>query len=373
MIFRKLFIVFCITGVVAFASDSNTSKSVSSETAQTLDEVYTLIENSNYKDAKKKLTKSSSKAESDNADYYYIQRAFGYIALHEGNYKEAASFLKAALQGEVFSDEVKKATSIDFAQTLYASGQLSEAVTILKPLLINPKDSLQGSKILGAALLELDRNKEALPYLLYAYSTREKRTLPDTSLGLSLSSAYIKLRQFDQAQKYFNELVTAYPNDSELWQQQAILLYQADKPKLAAALLYLAYQKELLNTSADAIKLLAQLQAQAGSVLIGISILEESFDSGSIKRTKETTELLAQLHVMAQNYSTSAKLYEELHNKWNGNVTYLLQSSQLYLEAKMYAKAKRIARSIVATKKSKKASTQAKQILDYVTQFEGVT
>jgi Flp pilus assembly protein TadD len=105
------------------------------------------------------------------------------------------------------------AAPLQEARSLLATGQISEAETVLRAYLKSDPSSADAHYLLGDALFREQKARESLA----EFTTGAKARHPGASELRTVASDYVLLADFADADKWFSEVTAETPNDAEAW------------------------------------------------------------------------------------------------------------------------------------------------------------
>jgi tetratricopeptide (TPR) repeat protein len=130
-------------------------------------------------------------------------------AQSSGNYAAAAQLYGQLIRSGTDTPEVRS----NYGIMLHLAGQNQAAVEQFRIALHGKPDLDAANLFAGLTLLDLEKPKEALPYLKRARELDPKRPVPVLGLG----KAYVALRQYDSASECYQQAVALDNNSAEAW------------------------------------------------------------------------------------------------------------------------------------------------------------
>ncbi|WP_457619112.1 tetratricopeptide repeat protein [Lutibacter sp.] len=289
---------------------------------------YSLFANKAYTKSKEYfLSLLDSQKYGAQAKYYY-----GYIAYKQDDYNTADTYL-----GEVANDKTfKTKVSYYLADMNFKLGKFEKAIEYGLPLLEKAKriEHSEISKIIGESYFNLQKYKEAIPYLKNYKGKRGKWNNTDYYF---LGYAYYKLNDFENAIKNFNKIIggknavtqNAYYHLAECY------LKLEKKQEALNAFRNAAHMKYKPSIQKDAWLNYAKLSYEIGNPYKSVpEVLQEYIELYPNSTHKnEINELIISAYVTSKDYEGALKY---LKNKKSTKERILFQKVAFYRGVELF-------------------------------------
>ena len=179
-----------------------------------------------------------------------------------GDAKQAAEYLKQALDQNALSGVVQSQMRQTLGQLYQNSGEYQQVIATLAPTIRNDANAdPQLLLTVAAAYAQMGQHRQALPFIERAVAGSVS---PSREMLQVYAAVLLPLRRYDQAAPIVERLVRSDPSDRQGWLQLAALHVQRKDFDRAAAVLELAHRQGMLTEPAER-RQLASLFMKAGA------------------------------------------------------------------------------------------------------------
>ena len=289
---------------------------------------YGLFAVRSYKRAKEYFQKLLTSQEyGSQAKYYY-----GFIAYQDDDYDNADRYLSQV------SDDKELGSDVPYymANIKFKTGNFQEAIDIAKPFLAKADRNQQSeiSKIIGESYFNLEKYKEAIPYLQDYKGKRNRWNNTDYYL---LGYAYYKQKDYENAISNFNKIIggdnavsqNAYYHLAECYLKTELKTEALNAFRNATQM---EYDNEIKK---DAWLNYAKLSYEIGNPYKSVpDVLQEYLDLYPKSAAKEEiNELLISAYITSKDYEGALKALE---NKKDATTKEVYQKVALYRGIQLY-------------------------------------
>ncbi len=327
-----IFICCCLSASV-YAENSK-SPSVSPWLYKKLSKTEKLIEKKSYQTARQQLQKILKNTD-NNYERAVVLRSLSSVYALQGNYKQAASFLKKALALNVLPEKQKLQALLNLGQLYMATGQYSQAVKVLEPWLTrNPHPDSETSALLANAYSQLKQYRKALPHIKRAIANSKKP--PESWYQLNLALLY-ELNDYPSAAKLLIKLLNRHPDNKDYWRQLVSVYQQLRQYKKASSVQYLAYKTGLFTREKD-ILALVNILSYIDAPYKGATLLQAEIKRKRVRSTSKNWELLASQWQQARELDKAINALKTA-SKLSPKGKLYLQLGQIYTEQENWPQA----------------------------------
>lgn len=289
---------------------------------------YGLFAVRSYKRAKEYFQKLLTSQEyGSQAKYYY-----GFIAYQDDDYENADRYLSQVSNDKQLGDDVP----YYMANIKFKTGEFQEAINVAKPFLKkadrNQKSEI--SKIIGESYFNLEKYKEAIPYLKEYKGKRRRWNNTDYYL---LGYAYYKQKDYKNAIANFNKIISGKNAVSQNAYYHLAECYLNSKLKTEALNAFRnASQMEYdTDIKKDAWLNYAKLSYEIGNPYKSVpDVLQEYLDTyPKSDAVDEINELLISAYITSKDYEGALK---KLKDKKDLDNKALYQKVALYRGIQLY-------------------------------------
>lgn len=212
------------------------------------------------------------------------------------DYAQAAKFMEQALATGALSGIAAEEMKKDLAQLYLASGDFQKMVPQLEAQVRAGNVPPEVRVALGAAYLQQQRHKDALPLLRQAVAAVSK---PDPSWRRALVAALLGTGGEREALGLLAQLVREDPRQPDDWLRLAALQLKFGQRERALAVMEVAQRLGYLDSPVDRLRLVT-LTAQLGAPFEAGSLLQGWIEGGELADDTANAQLLAKLWLAAR-------------------------------------------------------------------------
>jgi tetratricopeptide (TPR) repeat protein len=308
---------------------------------------YALLTTNNYKLAKDRFLPLINDGKYGNDARYY----YGYLAYKLEDYDVAESTLKQIADNDSYKAEI----SYYLLDISFKAGRFDRCVTVGKRLLQISKRKEQAniSKIIGESYFNLEKYKEAIPYLKVYKGKRGKWNNTDF---YQLGYAFYKQNDFENAINNFNKILDEKNKVSQnAYYHLAECYLNVDKKTEALSAFKAASEMDFeLNIKEDAALNYAKLSYEEGNPFKNVALVLQEYLKAYPKSTSynEINKLIVSSFIHQQDYEGALVYLSK--NKSKQNKLLLLEVS-LYRGIQLY-RTQKIEEALPFFSKAKKTS-----------------
>lgn len=284
---------------------------LSPRTASKLDDIRDLMSKKKFDEA---LQDANTLLGNVGKDYEkaVVEQMIAYIYIYKEDFKQAAVYLKRALDRDSFSDYEIASATVALAQVYVQLERYQDAANLLEQWLPQADEPPSSAYILLAtSLAQMDQYKKALPYAkkAIALADQNKEGFHEDWHTLLLS-LYFQLEDYPNAAGELELLIAHKPSNKDYWKNLASVYQQMNEDKKALSTLAVAYKQGLLDNGDDQLRL-AQLYMLNEEPYQAAQVLDKGLSSGKIEKTPRHYEYLANAYISAKSYEEAAKALGE--------------------------------------------------------------
>ncbi|MCG8610726.1 MAG: hypothetical protein MI864_09340 [Pseudomonadales bacterium] len=249
------------------------------------------------------------------------------------DYEKAFGYFHRAWQTQALPDDAQQKLTHLLAQLAFELERWSKAIDYMetwlarmengarkKSTVIKPEDYL----VLAQSYSQLNQWSAVIPPLQSALEMRSPA--PESWYQLELA-AFTQMEQHANSLNVLKTLVTHYPS-SEYWQQLAVTQQQLGQTKAALATLQTAYLGDYIKDEQH-IQWLAQLCLEHNLPNKAARVLQDSFQSKGLAKSKTNLTLLANAQISAKSYAGAQETMATLAELFPGDKETLAVLEQL--------------------------------------------
>ena len=296
-------------------------------TYKSLNSVQEVMDLGEHETAEEILIKLLSKPADNPYETAVINQTLGYvyIAMDE-NEKAATAFIKA-VEHNVLPNEVIHELYYIIAQLLIHSGKYVEGIDYFQKWLVLEGNPGADAHLLAAtAYYQLGNYQGMIPHMQDAI---RKSDNPEQSWYELLLTGYFETKDFNSAAELLEKMVNLYPDENDYWLRLAGVYQQLKQDEKALAILELALGKGILGE--PEILQLTQIYLYLDLPYKAATLINDELDKGTISRTRETLELLANSWLLAREKERAAQALNELATI-SDDIFVIYKLGQIYFE-----------------------------------------
>jgi tetratricopeptide (TPR) repeat protein len=323
--------------------ESKQVEAVSRAVYEKLGKVQEAMDAENWTAAASALQGILTSGELNAAEESLVHQTFGYVHSGQQQYAKAiASFEKALALGGL-PDTAQVNTQFNLGQLYLLTDQNEKGIRALE------------------AWFAKAENPSAPPYLLLANAYAEKgdyRTAwrwaqpgldkmdPPRESWMALAAQLsLQLENYREARRWLERLVDGWPKRT-YWMQLVAVYGETNEPRKALVAMEMADRQGFLTTSQDRVRL-AQLHLVSENPYRAGLLLEDGMANGSIEKSRENYELLANAWTLAREYERAlGPLAQAAELSREGKLWVRL--GQLHLDAERWGEAEQALRKGIA-------------------------
>ena len=304
LLLTVVFLLACAQAIMAGEKDKYP---LSEQVHQSLISVRGMLEKQDYRQAESTL---SGLLQEDINPYEraLINQMLGYAYNAIGNRDQAVSAFSKALEENLLPENIQHDLQYTIAQVLAQEGKYREALDPLQSWFKSEKEPKAEAHLLAATIYyQLQDYRNLTEHMEQAIRISPK---PEKSWYEMLLAGYYQGGDLGHAAEVLKRMIALYPDQHDYWIQLAGMYQKAQQPGQSLAVLELALKRGLLDESGimQVIRLyLSQHLPQQAAVL-----LQEVIDNGTIPRSRDNIELLAESWLQAREYDRAATAFAEL-------------------------------------------------------------
>lgn len=267
-------------------------------------------------------------------------------AAQKGDTARASRYLEQALAQNALSGMAADQMRSDLAQLYLSSGDYQKVLPQLEAQVKTGKAPPEVLVALGAAYLEKNRFKDALPLLQKAIAARPK---VDPSWRRALAAALIGSGREKDALPHLEQLLKEDPSQREDWIRLVALHAKFGNKPRAAALMELASRLGYLKTAEERLQLVS-LVAQVGAPFEAASVLQSWTERKLIPVNAANARLKATLWLAARESGLALTALDEALRLGASPELYR-QKAQLHMDREEYPQAAKALEQALASGK----------------------
>lgn len=256
-------------------------------------------------------------------------------AARDGDSRQAAEYLKRALDQNALSGVVQTQMRQTLGQLYQNSGEYQQVIGTLAPTIRNDPDAdPQLLLTVAAAYAQLGQHRQALPFIERAVQGTES---PSREMLQVYAAVLLPLHRYDQAAPIVERLVRSDPTDRQGWMQLAALHVQREDFDRAAAVMELAHRQGMLTEPSER-RQLASLFMKAGAPYEAGALLKGWLDSDALPADAASLGMLADAWSAARETDQAIRALGRLNAAAPSSRSWL-QLGRLQMEQARWAEA----------------------------------
>lgn len=297
---------------------------LSEQTYNALTEINEMLQNDRYEAALRQLQVLDDKISDDDYEQAVVDQTLGYAYNGLKRYDRAAESFIRAVDSDALPPDVSHQLEYFIAQLLAQNEDYKRALTYLERWFQDEPDPGADAHRLAAGLYYQTGNYQGV--IEQARAAIRKGQSVDESLYQLLLAAYFETKNYSQAAELLETLLQLFPNNGEYWKQLASTYQLLNQDGKTLAVMELAYRRDLLN--AEEMLRLARLYLHQESPYQAAKFLQREIDQGTLGKTRESMQLLAESYFMARETDAAIKAYGEAARQF-GDADYYMRQGQL--------------------------------------------
>ena len=272
-----------------------------------------------------------------------VHQTFGYVHSAQEQYPKAvASFEKALALGGL-PDSAALNTRFNLGQLYLLTDQNAKGIRTLEAWFQQAENpSAAAHMLLANAYAEKGDYRTAWRW---AKPGLEKMDPPRESWMALAAQLNLQLESWTEARRWLERLVNRWPKRA-YWLQLVAVYGETNQPRKALVAMEMAERQGYLTTSQERVRLAQLYLFNENPYRAGV-VLEEGMAKGSIEKTRETYELLANAWTLAREYERAlGPLAQAAERAGDGKLWVRL--GQLHLDAERWGKAREVLRKGIA-------------------------
>jgi tetratricopeptide (TPR) repeat protein len=323
--------------------ESKRVETVSRTVYERLDKVQKAIEAENWPAAAAGLEAILASGKLNAAEQSLVQQTFGYVYSGQEQYAKAAAAFEKALALGGLPDSAQHNARFNLGQLYLLTGQTDKGIQALEAWFQQAENpSAAAYMLLANAYAGKGDHRAAWRWAEPGLAKMETPRESWIALGAQLN---LQLEQYREARRWLEQLVSRWPKRT-YWMQLVAVYGQTDEPRKALVAMEMAQRQGYLSGSKDLVRL-AQLYVFNGNPYRAGTLLEEGLASGTIEKSRENYELLANAWTLAREYERAlGPLGQAAERSGEGDLWVRL--GQLHLDAERWSDAEAALRKGIA-------------------------
>jgi len=347
----KKLLLCCVLCCLAFTSANAEQPKLSKFEYTQLTKAHKLLENGQWRDARKLLKEAKGKVKSDYAKAL-VAHNLAQIALQNEQYKTAIKHLLEVKKLNALPEDQQVSISHTLGQLYGSEHNWKSCISHMKQWMaaVPNKVKANDNLLVAQAHAQLEQWKSVIPYITRAI--RSKRVAPENWYLLKVA-AHIQLKQWKSAVKQQQVVIQHYANKASHWRQLVSLQMQAGQRKSALATQRLGFSRKLLRKESDYILLAQMLLNQQVPYQAGV-VLEEGLKAKAVKGKIRNLRLLSQAWIMSKEHDKAIRILKRINRIAPSEKTSLLLA-QIQLQTGAWSGVKKTLKVALQNKPKKSA------------------
>ncbi len=283
---------------------------VSPATYDALAAARSLMDKGGHAGAAARLNALLAKVDHSAYEAALTRQLLGHIYAAMRDYAKAAALFRQALERNALPAADARSTTYNLAQILIHDGQYQEGLALLESWLKEEGAPSRDARALAAVGYYQSRNcRSAIPHLRILAGEADNG---EQQWSQALLGCYIDAKQYGEASALLEDLLLRDPANNENWLQLAAAYQQSERVDRAIAVLELMRERNVLE--ADALANLARLHVSRGTPYQAASLLEAGIADGTLPRSRDNLQLLADSLLLAQESAKAIAALSEIIN-----------------------------------------------------------
>ena len=280
----------------------------------------------------------------NNYERALVWQTYGYIYSSLEDYSKAINAFNKCLSLNALPEGSVQDTKFNLGQLYMMNKKYKKAADLFISWFKKAKNPSPSSKhIMAMTLFQIKKYNIALFYIKQAISEIKA---PRESWYQLYLSAYLSLKQYQNAAKVLKTIITLFPKKN-YWMQLSAIYSILKQEKNALATLELAYIQGFLTSSSDILRL-AYMYINIGVPIKASKILKKAIKENIVKPDKNSLSLLANSLTHAKEYKQAISPLLKVAKMSNSSI-YYMQIAQLYIQLDDWSSARNSVLSALKT------------------------
>lgn len=275
-----------------------------------MEKIYTLIGNEEYAEAGDALETMLKRKNNNGYVEAIAHQLLAQVEWSRERYPAALKHFETAVELDALPNQIHFALMYQIAQLYYMNKRYDEALVRLDMWFcaVPEADINPLAYVLKASIYVADNNyREALSAISNAIVSSDD---PKKSwYELKLASHY-ELKQFPEAAKTLEDIISRWPNNKQYWVQLSSIYVKLKQDKRGLAVLSLAYSKDLLDKKSDLLQLISLTQYLDVPYKAAV-ILEKGMADGLIDKNEKFLTQLGDTWYQAEEFEKALAAFGE--------------------------------------------------------------
>ncbi|MBI4005209.1 MAG: tetratricopeptide repeat protein [Gammaproteobacteria bacterium] len=323
--------IFCCDAV---PQEREEQRVLSESTYQSLNSVQEVMDLGEQKAAEEILIKLLSQPGNSIYETAVINQTLGYVYIAMDEHEKAATAFIKALERNILTDNVAHELYYVIAQLLIHSGKYVEGIDYFQKWSVLEGNPGADAHLLAAtAYYQLGNYQSMIQHMQDAIRKSEH---PEQSWYELLLTGYYQTKDFNNIAALLEKMVILYPDENDYWSQLANAYQRLDQDKKALAVMELALEKGILDETE--ILHLAQFYLYLEVPHKAANLIKNGLTKGTISRTEENLELLANSWLLAQEKERAVQALVELA-ELSSDTSAFYKLGQIYFDMEKWSAA----------------------------------
>lgn len=277
------------------------------------------------------------------AEESLVHQTFGYVYSGQQQYTKAIGSFEKALALGGLPDTAQVNTQFNLGQLYLLTDQTDKGIRTLEAWFAKAENpSAPTYLLLANAYAEKGDYRTAWRW---AQPGLEKMDPPRESWMALAAQLNLQLENYREARRWLERLVNGWPKKT-YWMQLVAVYGETNEPRKALVAMEMADRQGYLTTSQDRVRL-AQLYLVSENPYRAGLLLEEGMANGSIEKSRENYELLANAWTLAREYERALGPLAQAAERAREGKLYV-RLGQLHLDAERWGEAEKALRKGIA-------------------------
>lgn len=258
------------------------------------------------------------------------EQIYGFTLIALDRVDEAVPRFERAIELDALSNRAHFDMMKSLAQLYASREQWQKSIDMMTEYLrYQPEPTPADSIMMGQNYAQMERYREALPWIRRAIQNAEDGKPPESWLQLELA-IHFELRDYRAGLRVLNTLVARWPERLRYWETMAGAHQELNEDVEALAALMTAYNAGLIREQPKILSLArtsmyVELPFQAGQ------ILSQAIDQGIVEANESNLRLLLQAWTSAREYDRAGRVIDRLA-PMTGEGDLFMQKARLMME-----------------------------------------
>jgi tetratricopeptide (TPR) repeat protein len=275
-----------------------------------LNRVYEQVGEENFDSAYGDLQNLLRRAGRDEYLQAVLYQALAQVEWSRRNYDASLANFEKAVELNTLPNQTHFALMYQISQLYFMNERYQDALDALDLWFCTvPKDQVTSHAYVLKASINIQ--KEDYPATLEAIDTAiAMESDPKESWYQTKLAAHFELKQWPEAARTLETLVSRWPEKKTYWTQLSQIYYRLEQGDRALATMALAYRKGLLDKQSD-ITYLSSLYGDANVPYKAAEVLEKGIRDGVVEPTKSHWTMVAETWYSAEELQKSLSAFSE--------------------------------------------------------------